>query len=67
MPGPPGYGLHQARDASPPAAKPGHPTEKDAPGAGSVLDERKDTGAQKSRSRRKSLTRSAFLSCGIIR
>ena len=31
MPGSPGHGLHQARDASLQAAKPEHATEKDAP------------------------------------
>jgi hypothetical protein len=50
MPGPPGYGLHQPREASPQAAKPEHAIEKDAASARSVLDERKDIGAQNSRS-----------------
>src|SRR5437762_12691153 len=31
MPGPPGYGLRQARDASPQAGEPEHATEKDSP------------------------------------
>ena len=31
MPGSPGYGLHQARDASLQAAKPEHAIEKDVP------------------------------------
>ena len=48
MPGPPVYGLHQARDASLQAAKPEHAIGKDTPSVGLVLDERKDIGAQNS-------------------